>query len=174
MPHHNAIGGLKPTLPGLEENKMSELKKELKLIAVEVNELLGRYIEINDAIFKFSWRKIIPLPFIFKPIDFGHLHSEAKQILSQLETCNQQINSLLEDLTQKESRFAHFLSKYCMTLIETVSLLKGIIHQLCLKSEGSEKYSLTEHNKQCNLYKNAVDKYRTMGSQLNELYQEIT
>lgn len=152
---------------------MSELKKELKLIAVELNELLSRYIEINDAIFKFSWRKIIPLPFIFKPIDFGHLHSRAEQILSQLESCNQQISSLIEDLTQEESRFADFLSEYCMVLIETVSLLKGIIHQLRLKSEGSEKYTLTEHNKQCDLYKNAVDKYRTMGSKLNELYQEI-
>ena len=152
---------------------MSELKRKLKLIAVEVNELLSRYIEINDDIFKFSWRKIIPLPFIFKPIDFVHLHSRTKQILSQLETCSQQINSLIEDLVQEESHFAHFLSEYCMALIETVSLLKEIIYHLRLKSEGSEKYSLTEHNKQCNLYKNAVDKYRTMGNQLNELYQEI-
>lgn len=152
---------------------MSESKEELKLIAVEVNELLSRYIEIHDVVFKFSWRKIMPLPFIFKPIDFGYFQSGAEQILSQLETCNQQIDNLIEGLKQKERDLAHFLSEYCTILIETVSLLKGILHQLHLKSQGSGKYSLAEYNRQCDLYKNAVDKYSAMGDQLNELYQEI-
>lgn len=152
---------------------MSDLKNELKSIAVQVNELLSRYVMIHDAIFKFSWRKIIPLPFIFKAIDFNNLHSQAKQILSELETCNQRIDSLIEDATQKESRFAHFLSEYCMALIETVSLLKEILYQLHLKGESSNKYSLSEYNKQCDLYKNAVNNYTSMGSQLNELYQEL-
>ena len=152
---------------------MSESKEELKLIAVGVNEILSRYIEIHDAVFKFSLRKIIPFPFIFKPIDFGHLQSGAEQILSQLEKCNQQINSLIESLTQKERDFAHFLSEYCVTLIETVSLLRGILHQLHLKSQGSGKYILTEYNRQCDLYKNAVDKYSAMGNRLNELYRGI-
>lgn len=152
---------------------MSELEQELKLIAVEVNVLLSRYIEIHDTVFKFSWRKIIPLPFIFKPIDFGYLQSGAEQILSQLETCNQQINNLMEGLMHKQRDFAHFLSEYCVTLIETISLLRGILHQLHLKSQGSGKYSLTEYNRQCDLYKNAVVKYSATGDQLNELYRGI-
>jgi len=101
------------------------------------------------------------------------LQSCAEQILSQLETCNQQIDNLIESLTQKERDFAHFLSGYCMTLIETVSLLRGILHQLHLKSQGSGKYSLAEYNSQFDLYKTAVDKYTTMGTQLNELYKGI-
>lgn len=157
----------------LKGSKMSGSTTEVKSVVVEINALLSKYIEIHDAIFKFSWRKIIPLPFLFKPIDFAQLHSSAEQILSQLETCNQQVRSLTEDITQKENRLAHFLCEYCMALMETVSLLKGIIHQLQLKSEASRRYSLTEHKRQCGLYKNAVDRYSTMGSQLNQLYQEI-
>ncbi|MDO8885653.1 hypothetical protein [Candidatus Oleimmundimicrobium sp.] len=152
---------------------MSDLKNELRLIAVEVNELLSRYIEIHNAVFKFSWRKIIPLPFVFKSINFNDLHSRAKQILSELEACNQQINSLIEDTTQKESRFAHFLSEYCGALIKTVSLLKEILHQLHLKSENSSKYNLSKYNKQCDLYNEAVNKYSSMGGRLNELYSEF-
>lgn len=152
---------------------MLESKEELKLIAVGVNEILSRYIKIHDATFKFSFRKIIPLPFIFKPIDFGCLHSEAEQILSQLETYNQQISDLIGALAEKESRFARFLSEYCVALIDTVSLLKGILQQLCLKSEGSGRYSLAEYNRQCDLYKTAVYKYTTMGDHLNDLYQEM-
>lgn len=152
---------------------MSESKEVLKLIAVQINELLGKYIEIHDAVFKLSWRKIIPLPFIFKRVDFGHLHTGAEQILSQLGTCDQRINNLTEGLTQQENRFAHFLSEYCVALIETVSLLRGILDQLHLKSEDSGRYSLTEYNRECDLYKNAVDKYSAMGNQLNELYRGI-
>ena len=157
-----------------EPNSQNEKPKdELRLIAVEINGLLGRYIEIHDAIFKSSWRKIIPLPFIFKPIDFGRLQDITEKIQSQLETCKQQISELIEGLTQREKDFVDFLSQYCTTLIETVSLLRGILHQLHLKSQGSGKYSLTEYNKQCDLYKNAVDKYSAMGDQLNELYCKI-
>ena len=75
---------------------------DLRQIAVEINGLLSRYVEVHDAIFQFSWRKIIPLPFIFRPIDFGHLNGRTEQILSQLEVCNQQISSMAEDLTQRE------------------------------------------------------------------------
>ena len=152
---------------------MSDLKNELKSIAVEVNDLLDKYITIHDAVFKFSWRKIIPLPFIFKAIDFNSLHIQAKQILSELEACNQRIDTLIENTTQKERRFARCLSEYCMALIETVSLLKEILYQLYLKGESSNKYSLSEYNKQCALYKDAISNYTSMGNQLNELYQEL-
>ena len=152
---------------------MSKIKNELKSIAVELNNFLGSYIRIHDAVFRFSWRKSIPLPFIFKVIDFNDLYSQAAQILSELETRNQQINNVIKDTTPKQKRFAHFLSDYCTALIETVSLLKEILHQLYLKSQRSNKYSLNEHKKQCGLYQNAVDKHVSIGSQLNELYREL-
>jgi len=151
---------------------MSAVRNELKSIAIEVNDILSRYIEIHDDVFKFSWRKIIPLPFVFKSIDFNDVHTQVKQILSELETCNEQINGLIENIAQKESRFAHFLSEYCIALIETVSLLKEILYQLYLKSQNSNEYSLSEYNKHCDLYKKAVDKYSSMGNRLNELYAE--
>ena len=152
---------------------MSDLKNELKLIAVEVNELLNRHIKIHNAVFKFSWRKIIPLPFIFKAIDFNGLHNNVKQILYELETYNKRIDTLIEDIAQKESRFAYFLSEYCMALIETISLLKEILYQLYLKSKNSTDYNLTEHNKMIKLYEETVNKYSSMGSRLNKLYSEF-
>lgn len=152
---------------------MSGVKNELKSIAIKVNDLLSRYIGIHDVVFKFSWRKIIPLPFIFKTTDFNSLHIQAKQIFSELETCHEQIDDLIEKTAHKESRFAHFLSEYCISLIETVSLLKKILYQLYLKSQDSKEYGLGEYNKQCNLYKKAVNKYSNMGGRLNELYAEF-
>lgn len=149
------------------------LRNDLRLIAVEVNNLLARYIKIHDAVFKFSWRKIIPLPLIFKAIDFSNLHRQAERIVSELETCSERIDRLIGATTEKESRFAHCLSEYCMALTETVSLLKDILHQLYLKSENSNQYSFSEYSKQCELYKRAVDEYSRVGSALNELLSEF-
>lgn len=152
---------------------MPNSRNELKAIAIGINDLLKGYVEIHNAVFRFSWRRMIPLPFIFEAIDFDDLRSRAKHILSELETCNQRIDSLIGETAQKESRFAHFLSEYCMALIETVCLLKKILYQLCLRSENSNEYRLSEYNSQCNLYKEAVNKYTTMGGRLNELYSEF-
>jgi len=152
---------------------LQEIKYEIKLIATEINGLLNRYIEIHNSVFKFSWRKAIPLPFFFKPINFDSLHNKAEQILSELSSSNKRITLLLEYINQKESHFAHFLSEYCTALMETVSLLKRILYQLYLKSENSNEYNLDEHNKMLKLYKEAVNRYSAMGSRLNELYIEF-
>ena len=37
----------------------------------QVYSILNRYIVIHDAIFKFSLRKAIPIPGVFKAIDYG-------------------------------------------------------------------------------------------------------
>jgi len=148
-------------------------KNELNEMALTVNHLLSEYIIIHDEIFKFSWRKIIPLPFIFKAIDFRSLHEKADKILNNLEQCNVDISKILNEIQNSESRFAHFLSEYCLALTNTVSLLKEMLHQLDLKSENSGDYSLSKHNKLLKEYDEAVQKYYSMGNRLNELYTEF-
>ncbi len=152
---------------------MQDLKGELKSIALEVNGLLSSYTKIHDGVFKFSWRKIIPLPFFFKKIDFKGLHTQATHIIHGLEICNNRITSGLNEITTKDKRLAYFLSEYCMALIYAVSLLKDILYQLHLKSENLYEHNLIEHKKLCNLYNKAVDKYYNMSSRLNELYSEF-
>lgn len=148
-------------------------KNELNEIALRVNNLLSEYIVIHDEIYKFSWRKIIPLPFVFKAIDFHNLHEKADRILNNLEQCNDDISKILDEVSNNESRFAHFLSEYCLALTNTVSLLKEMLHQLDLKSENSGDYSLSKHNKLSKEYDEAVQKYHGMGNRLNELYTEF-
>ena len=152
---------------------MRNARNELKSIAIEVNSLLSRYVVIHDAVFKFSLRKAIPLPFIFKAIDFGDLHSQTEQIIAELETYNQETEVIMQKATQDERRFVLSLSEYCMALIKTVSLLKDILYQLYLKSENLTGYRLSEYNKQCDSYKKAVSEYHSLGGRLNELYSEF-
>jgi len=148
-------------------------KNELNNIATEINRLLSEYIEIHNEVFKFSWRKIIPIPFIFKAIDFKGLQSKAGKILITLENSNELIAQLLTKVSSDQSCFAHFLSEYCLALIETVSIFEKMLFQLYLKSQNSGDYSLSEHNKLSKGYEEAVRKYYSMGNRLNELYSEF-
>jgi len=150
---------------------MINLRNELTLIAMEIHELLNKYIIIHDAVFKFSLREIIPLPFIFNPIDFYSLHDESKNIISELETCNNQIDNLKKEIVEDDRQFINILSEYCVALIETVSLLNKIIFRLYLKGERSNRYSWWEYNKHCNLYKNSVKKYKIIGHKINEFFK---
>lgn len=148
-------------------------ENKLKEIALKINKLLSEYIIIHDEVFKFSWRKVIPLPFIFKAIDFRDLHKRAGEIISDLRQCNNDISEILNEVPDKENRFAQFLSKYCLVLINTVSILKEILHQLYLKSENSGDYSPSKHNNLSKEYDEAVKKYYAMGNRLNKLHTEL-
>ena len=124
-------------------------------------------------IFKFSWRKIIPLPFIFKPIDCTGLNRLLRELLSELKDYTQELSSLLEVTNEQESQFANVLLTYCEALIQTISLLEEITHLLALKSKGSNKYNLKEHNEKCELYNSSVSRYVSIGGQMNDLYQRL-
>jgi hypothetical protein len=154
------------------ENSEKDLKKELNLIAVKINSLLTQYVEVHDTVFKFSLRKIIPLPFIFKAIDFDNLRYRAEQIIVDLNTCNQHICDFIEK-GLSEKHFACFLSEYCQALINAVSLLKSILYQLYLKSQRSSEYTWGKYDEQMKLYNKAVNMYTDMGNELNRLYAEF-
>jgi hypothetical protein len=60
---------------------MSGLPSEI----YQVNSILDRYIVIHDAIFKFSLRKAIPIPGVFKPIDYWQHLRVLDALVSELQ-----------------------------------------------------------------------------------------
>lgn len=150
-----------------------DTKNKLNETALKINSLLSEYIVIHDEVFKFSWKRIIPLPLIFKTINFHDLHEKVGKILDNLKQCNDIISELLGEVSGMESRFAHFLLEYCLALIDTVITLKEILYQLYLKSENSGDYSFSKHHKLSKEYNEAVKKYYSIGNRLNDLYTEF-
>lgn len=110
---------------------------------------------------------------INKAIDFHDLHQRVEEILSNLEQCNDDISGILNEVSEKVDHFTHFLSGYCLSLTNTVSLLKEMLYQLYLKSENSGDYSLPKHNSISKEYDEVVKKYYSMGNRLNEPYTEF-
>jgi hypothetical protein len=60
---------------------MPDLPDEL----IRTNAILGEYVTIHDAIFKFSWRKALSsIPRLFKATDFGVHVRELDRLASNL------------------------------------------------------------------------------------------
>ena len=57
-------------------------------LAVQVNEILSKYIFIHDDIFKLSIRKLIPIPGIFKKIDFKTHYKNLGKLSKELIKIN--------------------------------------------------------------------------------------
>jgi len=149
---------------------MSEAENRLRILSIEVNDLLSRCIHVHDDLLKFSWRRVIPLPRLFVAIDFRRLHTEARQIRIELETCCQRTNVLKDTAENEWSQLAQCLSDYEDKLKRAVLLLEDILERHLLKSQGIKKYSWRENRRQWKLCDKAVRDYVTIGDQLNRLF----
>jgi len=82
--------------------------------SLNVHNILTQYIEVHNDIFKSSLRRIIPIPGVFKAIDFGKYHGslskltdELKYIMSGVDDRNDFARALIEYIQ------ALVLSSYC-------------------------------------------------------------
>lgn len=152
---------------------MDELKNNLQAISIKVNDLLTRYIAIHDKIFKFSFRKIIRLPLIFRRVDFQSHHREAESILAQLNDCKVIIDKMTPESRSGKKEYLEVLSRYAIALIETVNLLKIVLGELYEKSQNSKQYNYEQYKKDLAFYEDAVKKYVNLGQKLNVFYQNV-
>jgi hypothetical protein len=103
---------------------MPDLPEEL----IRANAILRKYVVIHDAIFKFSWRKTLPIPGIFKATDFGAHFRDLGRLASELAA----ISSALK----AESRSLEGSHQYTAAVLEAVQALREICGRLYEKSQG--------------------------------------
>jgi hypothetical protein len=157
---------------------MNTIKSDLLQIATDVNRLLTSYISIHDSMFKFNWRHAIPLPFIFKPIDYPLLQKQAVAVLVQLRDSESALHNLRlvadsSSLPDPEIHFLHFMSEYVLALIETLLRLETLLNELRKKAQDPFSYKYSEYRHHLERYHEAVAVYMSMGGRLNELYNQL-
>jgi hypothetical protein len=167
-----------PLPPPTEPNHMDTIKTELLQIATHVNRLLTSYISIHDSVFRFNWRHAIPLPFIFKPIDYPLLQQQAVAVVAQLRDSESALRNLrlVADslsLPDPEIHFLHFMSDYVLALIETLVRLETVLNELRKKAEDPFSYKYSEYQHDLERYREAVAVYKSMGGRLNEVYYQL-
>jgi hypothetical protein len=140
---------------------MSVLPSEM----FQVHAILERYIAIHDKIFKFSLRKAIPIPGLFKPIDYGQHFRELDTLVSALEQ--------LAISKSIKAKVPSVFQQYVTALLKTIQFLRDMCKRLYDKSQGDlQSYIMDQYKSDVTTYEELVEKYRLLGSTLNEYIQK--
>ena len=150
-------------------------KEQIVELSWNVNDLLSQYVAIHDDIFKTSIRHAIPIPGIFKAIDFGAHLGKVENIIPELENCDSKIKSLAESVNGQEREYLDLLARYVGALIETVSRLKVVVGALYAKSQSfvNSNYDWKNYKSDLASYEQSVQDYMAIGGHLNELFKKV-
>jgi hypothetical protein len=136
---------------------MPDLPEEL----IRANTILGVYVTIHDAIFKFSWRKTLPIPGIFKTTDFGAHFRELGRLASELAAISSALKAEAESLEGSH--------EYTAALLEAVQALREICGRFYEKSQGDlGKYPMAEYNANLKTYEGLMNRCQKLGGALNQ------
>jgi hypothetical protein len=146
------------------------------ILAHAVNNILSQYIEIHDDIFKISLRKVIPIPGIFKSIDFSSHHKKLIELHSDIWKIHGSVLDLITDskLPTPETQFLEILEVYIMALTETIDKLAKICNKLNLKANRLLVYDKNEYQYDVDEYNISVQNYLSIGNSLNNILSYIT
>ena len=150
-------------------------KEQIIELSWNANDLLSQYVAIHDDIFKTSIRHTIPIPGIFKAIDFGAHLRKIENIIPELENCDSKIKLVVENLSGQEREYLDLLSQYVGALIETVSHLKIVVSALYAKSQSfvNSNYDWKNYKSDLAKYEQSVQDYLVIGGRLNELFEKV-
>lgn len=136
---------------------MPDLPEEL----IRANAILDEYVVIHDAIFKFSWRKTVPIPGIFKATDFGVHCGDLGRLVSEL--------AAISLVLKAEPGSLEGCHQYTTALLEAVQALREICGRLYEKSQGElSKYPMAEYNANLKTYEGLMNKCQELGGALNQ------
>ncbi len=144
-------------------------------LATQVNDILSRYILVHNAIFKFSIRKLLPIPGLFKAIDYGshyqaldNLHSELAQALEAIA----QVRAS-EPASTNTGAFLAALAEYGSALSDTIGSLRDMCSHLYRKSQGATDYGWDTYKQDTEAYEASVEHYKVLGEHLNSLWARL-
>lgn len=144
-------------------------------IAKDVNEILSDYIDVNDYMFSFSIRKIIPIPLFFKKVDTKKVKGDLEIVLMNLEICLSNLNTIPreDNYSSDEHKFIQKLDEYIQCLLITNSALYNLADRLDQKVERTKVLSYKEFDVMVDNYKKSIKVYTDIGVELNGLYHNV-
>ena len=136
---------------------MPDLPEEL----TRTNAILDEYVAIHDAIFKFSWRKALPIPGLFKATDFGAHVRDLDRLASKLVDISASLKA--------ESGALEGSHQYMAAVLEAIRALREICRRFYEKSQGDlSKYPMAEYNANLKTYEGLMNKCQELGVVLNQ------
>jgi hypothetical protein len=139
-------------------------------LARQVNDILTSYVRVHDAVFRFSLRKLLPVPGLFAAIKYCEHEKSSDDLSTILAGLQTEITAATNEPAGPEHLFLVALSEYAVALQETICQFQNICHQLCRKSQGESGYSKQLYKADAKAYDQSIQRYTELGQRLNELY----
>ena len=136
--------------------------------AVRVHELLRQYFDIHERTFKFSFRKVLPIPGLFEALDYRAYQDSLRSIHGDLILAadalakHRQSGAPLSD-----HPFVPDLEAYAREVADAARRLGEICLALQHKSEARRGYNAATYKSEVTAYKAVVATYHEMGGRLN-------
>lgn len=150
------------------KGQSTQHKEALRLQALEVNELLSRYVSVHDS----SIKEAGTVSSLFRGVDFKGLYEDAVGLNSLCLKKLTQLKSLeteaYHQMDKGEQAYFECLILFTRRLSETVALLEKRQELLYLKTQGGD-YSYQGHKALNEQYDNSIQQYLVVGQRLNEL-----
>ena len=143
-------------------------------LARRVVGMLGRYMKAQDDLFKPSMGKILRIPGLYKPVDYGENLSSLKELKEELLAIKADIRRQRpgEQPTSLEDRFLGVLRRYVSQMGDAVERLASICRRLKVRSEGGA-YDRREYKTDMTELRDLQRKHLDTGVILNELVKEL-
>lgn len=147
---------------------------DITRVAAEVDQILTNYLKIHDDIFKASIRKIIPIPGIFKKIDYKDHNRLLNDLLTKLNKAHLDLKNIKNLLLEKleELTFINIFIEYVIALSNSMCKLRDICKKFQEKIDGERTYSMGEYDRDVNIYKESTENYFSVGKQLNKYFNK--
>lgn len=146
---------------------------ELRQTGISINNILSRYIQIHDALFKFSLKKFLPIPFMFKKIDYESLYLDIAEILKDLTEIKLKLTEA-KLLDKKNQEVYGTIIPYVENFRQTVQLLSYITLSLSKKINDPKSYQFSKYQKSIAEYNELRNLHNKMGQNLNIVFNKIT
>ncbi|MSO70571.1 MAG: hypothetical protein EXQ88_00900 [Alphaproteobacteria bacterium] len=144
-----------PSHPSIAER--SE-QPSLQQALFDAHNILTAYVKVHDAIFKFSIRKVLPIPGLFQKIDYESHVAKLTILASDLERVGKSA-----DFYQQPPVFLEFV----LALLSTILHLRDICIQMVAKIQGIGDYPMAKYKRDFEAYKALVNRYASLGATLN-------
>jgi hypothetical protein len=139
-------------------------------LALDLGAILKAYVQVHDDIYKFSLRRVLPIPGVFQPIRYCEHEKSLSSLSATIVIVRSRIYDAGHSPAANSAALLQVMGEYTDVLLAAITKLRDICARFCASTKGQGSYSMPEFNAATRDYNSLVERYRAIGLQLNELY----
>ncbi len=134
---------------------------------IGTGQVLAAYVGLHNEVFRFSLRRLLPIPWLFRPIPFDKHVAAAAALRRSLDIYGEPLRNRAAPGTS-----GAILVGYMRALSEAIDSFRFVCEQLNRKREGGS-YPRAKYDRDLAEYQSSVMRYQDWGLKLNRLMERV-